>query len=86
MYMYIYIYIHIYLHYLLCIHIYKYSLAYTYSCIHLSIYIQMIGELRVNSGIRLFDVEQFIDNFDPDIVDISIHTPDYLQIHIRLKV
>ena len=40
----------------------------------------------MHSGCRQFDVEQFIESFNPDIVDISKDTPDYLQIHIRLKV
>ena len=40
----------------------------------------------MHSGCRQFDVEQFIENFNPDIIDISQNTPDYLLIHMRLKV
>ena len=49
-------------------------------------FVSILGELRMHSGCRQFDVEQFIESFNPDIVDISRDTPDYLQIHIRLKV
>ena len=49
-------------------------------------FVSILGELRMHSGCRQFDVEQFIESFDPDIVDISQYTPDYLRMHIRLKV
>lgn len=49
-------------------------------------FVSILGELRMHSGCRLFDVEQFIEYFDPDIIDISKNTPDFLKIHIRLKV
>lgn len=42
--------------------------------------------IRMYSGCRQLDVEQFIEAFDPDIVDISLHTLNYLQIHMKLKV
>lgn len=49
-------------------------------------FVSILGELRMHSGCRQFDVEQFIESFNPDIVDISQNTPDYLLIHMRLKV
>jgi Tyrosine phosphatase family len=49
-------------------------------------FVSILGELRMHSGCRQFDVEQFIEYFDPDIIDISKNTPDFLKIHIRLKV
>jgi hypothetical protein len=48
-------------------------------------FVSILGELRMLSGCRQFDLEQFIESFNPDIVDISQNTPDYLQIHMRLK-
>lgn len=49
-------------------------------------FVSILGELRMHSGCRQFDVEQFIEYFDPDIIDISRNTPDFLKIHRRLKV
>lgn len=49
-------------------------------------FVSILGELRMHSGCRQFDIEQFIENFDPDIVDISKSAPDFLKIHFRLKV
>ena len=49
-------------------------------------FVSILGELRMHSGCRQFDVEQFIESFNPDIIDISQNTPDYLLIHMRLKV
>lgn len=49
-------------------------------------FVSILGELRMHSACRQFDVEQFIEEFDPDTIDISTNTPDFLKIHIRLKV
>ena len=48
-------------------------------------FISILGELRMNAGCRFFDVEQFVENFDPDQVDIAQNTPEFLQIHYRVK-
>ena len=48
-------------------------------------FISILGELRMNAGCRFFDVEQFVENFDPDQVDIAQNTPEFLQIHYRIK-
>ena len=48
-------------------------------------FISILGELRMNTGCRFLDVEQFIENFDPDQVDIAQNTPEFLQIHCRIK-
>lgn len=48
-------------------------------------FVSIVGEFRMNSGCRHFDVEQFIENFDHDEVDISQNTPEFLQVHFRIK-
>lgn len=45
----------------------------------------IIGEFRFLTGPHiLFDMEQFIENFNPSIIDLGIHLPDFLSIHFDL--
>ena len=48
-------------------------------------FVSIVGELRMNSGCRHFDVEQFVEHFDPDTVDITLYTPEFLHVHFRVK-
>jgi len=48
-------------------------------------FVSIVGELRMNSGCRHFDVEQFVEHFDPDTVDVARHTPEFLHVHFRVK-
>eukprot|EP01041_Mallomonas_annulata_P001249 gene1249-2421_t len=44
----------------------------------------IIEEFRILTGRKIFDIEQFIEYFDIDIIDVPNIVPDYLQIYDTL--
>jgi hypothetical protein len=48
----------------------------------------ILDEFRLLCGRRIFDIEQFIEHYDIDLIDIPIsdNIPHYIQIYTILKV
>ena len=46
----------------------------------------IIDEARILGGRKVFDIEQFIEQFDLDLVHVPALPPEYLQAYITLQV